>query len=165
MSHPLKPIRVLMVCLGNICRSPLAEGVLKQVATQHGFQDRVEVDSAGTADYHVDDLPDRRSRQVASMHGFELDHVGRQFKRHDFERFDWILVMDDSNYRDVISLAKSESERSKVHLITEFDPTKKYGKIVPDPYYGDLDDFIEVYRQLECCCEQFIRKVLSQADR
>jgi protein-tyrosine phosphatase len=158
-------IRVLMVCLGNICRSPLAEGVMKHMAKKKGVHERLLVHSAGTADYHVGDPPDPRSHKVAMMNGFELDHEGRHFKPSDFSSYDFILVMDDSNFRDVISLAKSDEHRQKVRLITEYDHGQKYGKKVPDPYYGDLDDFIAVYEQLRHCCEGFFQKVLSQSSR
>ena len=149
----------MMVCLGNICRSPLAEGVLKHLVKKRGIHERFVIHSSGTADYHVGDAPDPRSCKVASMNGFELDHEGRHFRAHDFSNYDFILVMDESNYRDVISLAKTDEERAKVKLITDYASDQKYGKRVPDPYYGDLDDFIAVYEQLVHCCEGFLGNV------
>jgi protein-tyrosine phosphatase len=145
-----------MVCLGNICRSPLAEGVLKNIVNHNGHSHLFHIDSAGTANYHVGDFPDHRSRQVAINHGFSLNHKGRQFTREDFKNFDHILVMDESNLENVLKLARTEDEQDKVHLITKYDPRPNRSLIVPDPYYGDIDEFNNVYEQLVICCEGFI---------
>jgi protein-tyrosine phosphatase len=151
--------KVLMVCLGNICRSPLAEGVLKDLVQKRGLENNFFIDSAGTIDFHAGDLPDPRARQTAENHGFTLQHRGRQFGREDFSKFDFILVMDESNYRDVMSLAKSDEQKAKVHYLSEFEVSKKYGKIVPDPYYGDLTNFEQVYEQLSSALTQFISQI------
>lgn len=152
-------IKVLMVCLGNICRSPLAEGVLKDMVNRSGHSHLYHIDSAGTASYHIGDLPDHRSRQVAINHGFKLSHLGRQFTREDFKNFDHILVMDESNLSNVLKLARSADEETKVKLITKYDPRPNHPLIVFDPYYGELSDFENVYEQLVICCEGFLESL------
>jgi protein-tyrosine phosphatase len=153
-------VRVLMVCLGNICRSPLAEGVLRARALEKGFH-QVTVDSAGTADYHVDDLPDWRSREVAKKHGFTLDHYGRQFQKEDFERFDHIFVMDPSNHQDVIRLTNDPHHRKKVRMLAHLDECRTHGSIVPDPYYDGIEAFESVYEQLVLCVDLFLDELLK----
>ncbi len=151
MNQPVKKTKVLMVCLGNICRSPLAEGVLLQVLKEKNLSDQFEVDSAGTIAAHLGELPDHRARKVAESHGFKLTHLARQFTRKDFELFDDILVMDDSNYDEVVSLAKMPEHASKVKRIVEFDPRKDAPDEVHDPYLGNMNHFEAVYEQLKHC--------------
>jgi protein-tyrosine phosphatase len=148
--------KVLMVCLGNICRSPLAEGVLKKLVHDKKLSQDFLIDSAGTIHHHIGERPDSRSIEVAKNHGISLEHLGRQFTNNDFQNFNHILVMDESNYQNVIRLAKSQEEINKVHLITDFDMRSTKPKIVPDPYYGNINDFEEVYQQLNYCCEGFL---------
>lgn len=152
-------IKVLMVCLGNICRSPLAEGVLKNIVNHNGHSHLFHIDSAGTANYHIGDLPDSRSRQVAINHGFKLEHKGRQLTREDFKNFDHILVMDKSNLANVLKLARSDEERALVKIITDFDPRPNKPSIVEDPYYGKIQDFENVYEQLVICCQGFLNSL------
>jgi len=138
--------RYLVVCLGNICRSPIGEGWIRHAAMVRGL--RVKVDSAGTSGYHAGDPPDRRS--VATMRDAGIDISGqrsRKFVRADFNKFDRILVMDRSNLADVLALARTEEERSKVSL---FDPT---GDEVPDPYYGGDGGFGQVREQVRIAAE------------
>ena len=138
--------RYLVVCLGNICRSPIGEGWIRRVAMVRGL--RVKVDSAGTSGYHVGDPPDRRS--VDTMRAIDIDISGqrsRKFVRADFQKFDRILVMDRANLSDVLALARSEDEREKVAL---FDPS---GAEVPDPYYGGEDGFALVREQVREAAE------------
>jgi len=138
--------RYLVVCLGNICRSPIGEGWIRRVAMVRGL--RVKVDSAGTSGYHVGDPPDRRS--VDTMRAIDIDISGqrsRKFVRADFQKFDRILVMDRANLSDVLALARSEDERDKVAL---FDPS---GAEVPDPYYGGEDGFALVREQVREAAE------------
>ena len=150
-----------MVCLGNICRSPLAEGVLVQLANEKNIGHQFEVDSAGTIGAHMGELADHRSRKVAENHGFSLTHLARQFTKKDFEIFDDILVMDDSNYDDVISLTKHPLHQSKVKRITEFDLRKDAPDSVPDPYYGNLSHFEAVYEQLQHCIYGYLIKLVA----
>lgn len=139
-------MNILMVCLGNICRSPLADGLLrKKVADLHLD---VTVDSAGTADYHVGEAPDHRMRQTAKKFGYSIDDLkGRQFVVSDFDTFDKIYAMDKSNYANILKLARNEEDIQKVKLIlNESHPGKDLE--VPDPYYGGEQGFIEVYNLL-----------------
>jgi protein-tyrosine phosphatase len=134
-----------MVCLGNICRSPLAHGLLESKLPE----DRFHVDSAGTANYHIGDPPDQRSIEVAATHGIDISHQhGRQFKITDFDTFDYIYVMDHSNFDNVIKLARNTNDISKVKLILEVDTTIT-DKRVPDPYYGNDFGFENVYNLLD----------------
>lgn len=151
--------RVLMVCLGNICRSPLAEGILQHLLIKHQLDHIVEVDSAGTSGL-TGNAPDNRSISVAENHGIKLNHVARKLGRRDFERFDHILVMDLSNLENTLKLAVDENERAKVHLITKFDPRTPHPPVVVDPYWGTIREFEDVYHQLVHCCEGFIQHAL-----
>ncbi len=134
-----QPPRVLFVCLGNICRSPLAEGVFRQLCADAG--QAVEIDSAGTGAYHVGEAPDRRMRQVARTHGIDIDNLrGRQVSRDDFRTFDLILAMDRSNLRNLEAMAPAGSH-ADVRLFRSFDPTPGDGD-VPDPYYAGGFDVV-----------------------
>ena len=144
-----------MVCLGNICRSPIAEGILK-----HKTQNLdVVVDSAGTASYHVGNLPDSRSIEIANINGIDLTNQrARQFSEKDFDNFDKIYAMDTHNYADIISLAKNQSDRDKVDVIlNELNP-KSFDSI-PDPYYGEGDGFKTVFEMLDRACDVIIGKL------
>ncbi|WP_029034680.1 low molecular weight protein-tyrosine-phosphatase [Salinimicrobium terrae] len=146
--------RILMVCLGNICRSPLAEGILKSKINPQ----EIVVDSAGTSDYHVDDCPDPRSVSIAKENNLDItSQRGRQFSVEDFDSFDKIYVMDMANYRDVISKARNEKDRNKVSLIlNEIFPGENVE--VPDPYHGGADGFKRVYQMLNEACEVIAKK-------
>ncbi len=146
--------KVLMVCLGNICRSPLAEGILKSKVDP----DKVFVDSAGTAGYHVGNPPDHRSVAVARQNGLDISNQRcRKFSSIDFLEFDHIYVMDKSNFSNVIQLANTEDDRAKVKLLLEeidFDLSE-----VPDPYYGGADGFEKVYQMIDRACEAIAKKL------
>jgi len=146
---------VLMVCLGNICRSPLAEGILKSKVNLG----KVRVDSAGTGDYNIDNIPDFRSIEVAKRYGLDISNQrGRQFQAEDFDRFDLIYVMDHFNFTDVISLARNEADKKKVKLIlNEVFPGENVD--VPDPYQGGEPGFEDVYKMLEEACEIIASKL------
>ena len=141
-------IRVLMVCLGNICRSPLAEGILQNKVDP----DEIVVASAGTAGYHVGNKPDHRSIAVAKKYGLDISNQkGRQFRVADFDKFDIIYVMDESNYNNVIALARNDADKEKVKLIlNEVYPNQDYS--VPDPYYGGPEGFENVFMMLDEAC-------------
>lgn len=147
--------KVLMVCLGNICRSPLAEGILRSKVDP----DKVYIDSAGTSNYHVGDAPDHRSVAVAKENKLDItSQKGRQFQVSDFDEFDYIYVMDMSNYNDVLSLARNEEDKKKVHLIlNEIFPGENVE--VPDPYHGGDDGFNNVYKMLDEACEVIAKKM------
>ena len=147
-------LKIVMVCLGNICRSPLAEGILKAKLPK----DYV-VDSAGTGAWHTGQQPDKRSIATAKNRGLDITNQrARQFKVSDFDTFDYIYVMDNSNYKDVISLAPTEESKSKVRLIlNEIFPNENVD--VPDPYYGGDDGFENVFDMLDQACEAIARKL------
>ncbi|WP_100801771.1 low molecular weight protein-tyrosine-phosphatase [Ulvibacter sp. MAR_2010_11] len=147
--------KVLMVCLGNICRSPLAEGILKSKVDSN----KVEVASAGTGGWHVGELPDPRSISIAKKHGLDItDQRGKKFSTYDFEIYDHIFVMDNSNFRDVIQLAQNETEKQKVQLILdEIFPGENVD--VPDPYYGGDFGFENVFQMLNDACEKIAQRL------
>ena len=148
-------MRILMVCLGNICRSPLAEGILKN-KTQNLD---VFVDSAGTSSYHVGNLPDSRSIEIANKNGIDLTYQrARQFSEKDFDDFDKIYAMDTNNYSNIISLARNQSDRDKVDVILNELTPKSYDS-VPDPYYGAGDGFQIVYDMLDNACDAIVGKL------
>jgi protein-tyrosine phosphatase len=147
--------RVLFVCLGNICRSPTAEGVMRRLVADAGLDGAVVVDSAGTAGWHQGDPPDRRSIAEARSRGLDLTGLrGRQVGVHDFEQFDLLLAMDAENQRELLDLAPDAAAAAKVRLLREFDPEAVAGGDVEvgDPYYGGPDGFGLVYDQIERAC-------------
>ena len=140
-------MKILMVCLGNICRSPMADGLMRKKVQDHNLD--AYIDSAGTANYHVGGAPDARMTQTAKRKGIDISgHQARQFVVSDFDTFDMIYVMDQSNYNNVVRLARSESDRSKVQLILELIPNQIEIE-VPDPYYGGQEGFEHVYDLLD----------------
>lgn len=148
--------KILMVCLGNICRSPLAEGILKsKINTKNIF-----VDSAGTSAYHAGELPDKRSIEVAKKYGIDLtDQRSRAFKKSDFAAFDIIYAMDQSNKKNILALADNNADKEKVKLIlNESNPGMDLE--VPDPYYGGDQGFENVYKMLDIACNTLIENHL-----
>lgn len=154
-------IRIVFVCLGNICRSPLAEGVFEKQVQKLGLTTHFQLDSAGTASYHIGSLADKRSIQVARNHGINLTHRARAFVADDFSRFDYIVAMDKQNKADILRLQPKQGG-AKVVLMRDFDPEQP-GAEVPDPYYGELKDFEEVYQLLERSCTVFLSTLLQSA--
>lgn len=152
------PVKILMVCLGNICRSPLAEGILASKLPSELFQ----VDSAGTGSWHVGHSPDKRSISTAKKNGLDIcNQKGRQFSRADFDTFDYIFVMDNSNYNDVIHLAQNEAHKNKVQLILNaIFPDENVD--VPDPYYGMANGFDQVYQMLDDACEVIAKMLIAK---
>lgn len=144
------PIRVLMVCLGNICRSPLAQGILESITTSESWI----VDSAGTADYHIGKAPDSRSIAVALSHGIDISTQRcRQFTTSDFDQFDFILAMDHQNLKEIRAKCRTHDDVKKVMLILR--DTASEIKEVPDPYYGSTADFEHVFTILHDACLRF----------
>lgn len=148
--------KILMVCLGNICRSPLAEGILKSKLPEKHFI----VDSAGTAAYHIGSTPDRRSIAIAKKYGLDISNLkGRQFNVKDFDAFDLIYVMDASNFKNVVNLARNNEDISKVNFIlNEVYPNQNYD--VPDPYYGCEEGFENIYKMLVEACDNIAEKLI-----
>lgn len=149
-------MRVLFVCLGNICRSPLAEGILRRQAEEANV--RVYVDSAGTGNWHVGLPADPRSIQVGTDRGCRMDMRARQVRSTDFIEYDLLLAMDESNLQDL--QAWKGSQPHKVKLLRSFDPSAKSLE-VPDPYYGQLDDFEEVADMLEKACQGLLDHIIK----
>lgn len=147
-----EPVRVLFVCLGNICRSPMAEAVFRALVRDNGLEHRFEIDSAGTSDYHEGEPPDARAREVARRRGIQLTGRSRPIREDDLYRFDYVLVMDSENLRDVSRLAVTAELRAKVRRLREFDPAANGDLDVPDPYYGGREGFERVQEMLERAC-------------
>ena len=147
--------RVLMVCLGNICRSPMAEGILKHKAQILGLD--LFIDSAGTSNWHQGEKPDGRAMEEMRVNGIDIsDQRSRQFSASDFDEFDYIMVMDSSNQTNVLAVARNKNDKSKVHLMLDFGNEVK-GKAVPDPYYDD--GFGRVYDLLDYACDAFLKEL------
>ncbi len=152
------PLKILFVCMGNICRSPLAEGLFLHLARARGLADRFEVDSCGTGDWHVGRSPDPRSQAVADKYGIPLACRARQVDpTEDFDTYDLILAMDRSNLRDLYDLAADE-HHDKIRLIREWDPEAAHEEApeVPDPYYGGPRGFEDMYAMLRRSCERLL---------
>lgn len=155
-------IGVLFVCLGNICRSPLAEAVFRDQADRAGLADRFEVDSAGTSDYHIGEAPDERTIRTAAARGLHVDHSSRQVDGADFERFDYILAMDTNNLRRIERLAGSTQGKAQVALLREFDAAGNGGAEVPDPYFGGERGFDDVHDLVERACRGLLAHIIAE---
>lgn len=152
-THNTAKKRTLFVCLGNICRSPAAEGIMRSIVEEQGNPDEWIIDSAGTGGYHVGDLPDHRMRIHARRRGLELDHRCRQVKTGDFDDFDLIIGMDASNIANLRRLAPSPEAEEKIHAMAEyFSPSERYD-YVPDPYYEGAEGFELVLDLLQDACQ------------
>lgn len=152
-------MRVLFVCLGNICRSPLAEALFVHKISSLGLHDRFHADSCGTSNYNIGDGPDPRTLKNALRNGVRMDHTARQISLGDFEEFDRILVMDHQNMRNTLAVAATR-HHAKIMLMRSFDPLGP-GE-VPDPYYGSDKDFQEVFEILERSVEGFLQDILRE---
>jgi protein-tyrosine phosphatase len=152
-----RPVRILFVCLGNICRSPTAEGVMRALVREAGLVDAVELDSAGTGGWHVGSPPDERATETARARGIALEGAARQVRAEDFEDFDLIMAMDSSNLADLRRMAPDERAREKVRLLRELDPASMdqdptHPLDVPDPYYGGPGGFEDVLDLVRAAC-------------
>jgi len=140
-----KRVAVSFVCMGNICRSPTAEAVMRHLVSEAGLEDAITLDSAGTGAWHVGEERDRRSRAVAKRRGMPITGLARQFVRGDFDRFDLVLALDEDNARELRRLATTDEARAKIHLLREFEKGAEPGAEVPDPYYGGPEGFDLVF--------------------
>ncbi|MDJ1468122.1 low molecular weight protein-tyrosine-phosphatase [Cytophagaceae bacterium DM2B3-1] len=148
-------VKILFVCLGNICRSPLAEGIFNHLVVKKGLQNVLVSRSAGTADYHIGEPADRRTIKVARKHGIEIHHEGSQLSENDFQEYDYIVAMDHSNYLNITRHPGYISSRAVVVMMRNFD-TAASDLNVPDPYFGSMDGFERVYHMLMKANEGFI---------
>ncbi|HEY0743949.1 MAG TPA: low molecular weight protein-tyrosine-phosphatase [Chryseosolibacter sp.] len=155
--------RVLFVCLGNICRSPLAEAIFKHKVKQRGIEHSIEADSCGTSNYHIGDNPDPRTIANAKKNGVAIEHCGRQLSVDDLEDFDYILAMDSSNFTNIHRLLKDEKHKPKIQMMRDYDPQGKGD--VPDPYYGGEKNFQEVFDILDRTMEGFLDKLEVEVKR
>ena len=158
-------MRVLFVCLGNICRSPTAEGVMRKLVRDAGMEDVVEIDSAGTGGWHVGAAPDPRSTEAARRRGITLEGAARRVEPEDFERFDLLLAADRENLANLRAMAPDEAARQKVRLLREFDPATAGARDldVPDPYYGGERGFDDVLDLVERACAGLLDEIRAQA--
>ncbi|KAM6954125.1 low molecular weight phosphotyrosine protein phosphatase isoform 1-T1 [Aplochiton taeniatus] len=148
---------VLFVCLGNICRSPIAEAVFCKMATDAGVADKWRIDSAATSTYEIGSSPDHRGQACMKRHSVPMRHVARQVTKDDFMSFDHVLCMDESNLSDLKKKANSvKTSKAKIELLGSYDPEKQL--IIKDPYYGSDEDFEKVYEQCVRCCKVFLEQ-------
>ncbi len=162
-SNKEKKHRVLFICLGNICRSPAAEGIMRHLVEKRGLADAFLIDSAGIGGWHVGQLPDRRMRSHGADHGYDFSSRARQFSPDDFSRFDFIVTMDQENYQDIIRMARTAEERDKVVPMARFLKSHPGQDTVPDPYYGGPQGFDLVIELLEDGCEHLLQSILHDA--
>jgi len=149
---------VLFVCLGNICRSPLAEGVFRHLVEQAGLSERFEIESVGTGSWHVGERPDARAAMIASQHGVTLDSRARQITEADLDRYDYVIVMDRENLRNVERMVDATGSDAQVRLLREFD-AEADGDEVPDPYYGGASGFETVYEMVLRSCQGLLDRL------
>ena len=153
---------VLFICLGNICRSPAAEGIMKSLVEKEGMSDDFFIDSAAIGSWHIGQLPDSRMRKCGAEHGYRFDSHARQFQKSDFLHFDLIVVMDNENYRAITSMASSQADKDKVVRIADYLTHHREYTTVPDPYYGDYSDFELVIELLEDACQGLLDSIKEQ---
>ena len=153
----MRTTKVLFVCLGNICRSPLAEAIFKHKLKERGLETQIEADSCGTSNYHIGDNPDPRTIANAKKNGVTIDHCGRQLSVDDLEDFDYILAMDSNNFSNIHRILKDEKHKPKIQMMRDYDPQGKGD--VPDPYYGGEKGFQEVFDILDRSMNEFLDKL------
>lgn len=158
LDNPTKQHRLLFICLGNICRSPAAEGVMQSMVHAAGLDSHFFIDSAGIGNWHVGQLPDHRMRERGARRGYRFDSHARQIRQSDFDDFDLLLVMDSDNYRIVSSKAPDASSAHKVRMLTDY-LTEHKAQSVPDPYYGDLSDFDYALDLIEDACAGLLEEL------
>ena len=155
-------VRICFVCMGNICRSPTAEGVMRHLVAERGFADRIAIESAGPGDWHVGEPADARSRAAAKTRGYKLDRRAQHFTPAFFERFDYVLAADGDNFAHLQRMAPDDTALAKIHLLRDFDPASAKGSHVPDPYYGGSDGFELVLDVCEAACRGLLAHLATQ---
>lgn len=153
--------KILFVCLGNICRSPAAQGIMEKLVEEQGIANQFEIDSAGLYGGHAGDLPDHRMRVHAKRRGLNLTHRSRQVKESDFERFDLIVAMDDSNYDRLRAMAPTTENEKKVVRMADFFTLHPWADCVPDPYYDGADGFENALDLIEDGCFTLLKRILA----
>ncbi len=156
-----KVVKISFVCLGNICRSPLAQGVFQDLVNREKLNQKIFVSSAGTGNWHIGNLPDERMRQTAQSKGIQLESRAQQFQSKDFNRFNLVLAMDHSNLARLAEIAPNTLPPDKLMLFRSFDPKSNGDQDVPDPYYGGAKGFEEVYRMVERTCPPILAYIKS----
>jgi protein-tyrosine phosphatase len=155
-------VHVCFVCLGNICRSPTAEAVMRHLVKQEGLEDRIAISSAGTGDWHIGHPRDRRSLAVGKARGIPLSGVARHFTSPSFEGCDYVLAMDRANRDELLRLARTAEDKAKVRLLRSFDPGAPRDAEVPDPYYGGASGFEDVFDMCEAACRGLIEHLRAE---
>lgn len=164
--HPIQGMKkktLLFICLGNICRSPAAQAVMQREVDEAGMTNDFLIDSAGIGNWHVGSLPDKRMRRHGAARGLRIDHLARQFHADsDFGKFDYIIVMDDDNYRTVTAMARTESDRKKVIKMADYLRNHPKSHSVPDPYYGGDADFELALDLIEDGCAHLLKALTRE---
>ncbi len=160
----MKKLKLLFICLGNICRSPAAQGIMQALVDKKGLRENFFIDSAGIGNWHAGQLPDKRMRKCGARHGYDFNHRARQFRpNEDFNKFDYILVMDNQNYNDICAKAHDEAQKSKVKTLAHYLCHHPGQHDIPDPYYGNSSDFEYVIELLEDACTGLLEKLTAHA--
>ncbi|MDY7101294.1 MAG: low molecular weight protein-tyrosine-phosphatase [Actinomycetota bacterium] len=157
-------VSVCFVCLGNICRSPTAEAVMRHLVADAGLGDRFEIDSAGTGGWHVGEPSDARAAEEAARRGITMDGRARQLEVDDFSRFDLLVAMDGQNRRNMLAMAPDEEAASRVRMLREFDPAAAPGAEVPDPYYGGDRGFVDVFDMVDAACRGLLAELSDRLE-
>jgi protein-tyrosine phosphatase len=154
-------LKVMFVCLGNICRSPLAEAVFNHIINLRGLEKKICAESSGTSNWHIGDPPDPRTIEIAVVNGVKISHSGRQFKAPDLKSYNYILAMDRDNLQEITRLNDRETAVAEILMMRDFD-NERSGKDVPDPYYGSMEDFQYVFDVLNESCNNFIDFIIKE---
>lgn len=152
-------IKIMFVCMGNICRSPVAHAVFQKYVDERGLSDQFHIESSGTIDYHVGEQADARMRATAAEHGVHIDHLANHLSAKDLDVYDLVLAMDLDNLKNIRALAKDDSQLQKVKLFRDYDPEAGERAEVPDPYYGGSDGFETVYEIVERASKTLLNKL------
>ena len=158
------PFKIIFVCLGNICRSPTAEGVFQHLVSERNLQSYFYIDSAGTSAYHIGEPANSKSQQTANTHGIKLHSRARRFEPADLDEFDLIFAMDRENLENLKQLDPTQASSDKIKLLRDYDPNPDHGE-VPDPYYGGMDGFQHVFDVVKRSCENLLDELEPRVDK